>query len=72
MDIINLDIDLNQIVNIDVSLDEIIDSINNCSMKGRWNYIAKIISKVELNINNLSDSERQIIKDYLQRKLDIF
>ena len=72
MKTINVELRLDQKVDIDVRLDDVIDGINGCEMKRRWNYIALILNNVQLNLSNLSDEQRVIIKKYLTDKLSLF
>ena len=44
---INVELRLDHKVNIDVRLDDVIDGINSCEMKRRWNYIALILNDVQ-------------------------
>jgi len=72
MKTINVELRLDQKVDIDVRLDDVIDGINSCEMKRRWNYIALILNDVQLNLSNLTDEQRAIIKKYLTDKLSLF
>jgi hypothetical protein len=72
METISAEIRLDHKVDIDVRLDDIIDAINSCEMKRRWNYIALIINDIKLNSSDLTDEQRVIIKKYLTEKLSLF
>jgi hypothetical protein len=72
MKTINVELRLDQKVDIDVELDDVIDGINSCEMKRRWNYIALILNDVQLNLSNLTNEQRAIIKKYLTDKLSLF
>ena len=56
----------------DVINDYYINGINDCEMKRRWNYIAQIINGVQLNLSDLTDEQKAIIKKYLSDKLVLF
>ena len=56
----------------DVRLDDVIDGINECEMKRRWNYIAQIINGVQLNLSDLTEEQKAIIKKYLTDKVSLF
>lgn len=72
METINVELNLNHKIDIDVRLDDVIDGINDCEMKRRWNYIAQIINGVQLNLSDLTDEQKAIIKKYLTDKLALF
>lgn len=72
METINVELRLDHKVDIDVRLDDVIDGINSCEMKRRWNYIALIINDVQLNLSDLTDEQKAIIKKYLNDKLSLF
>jgi hypothetical protein len=72
METINVELRLDHKVDIDVRLDDIIDGIYSCEMKRRWNYIALILNDVQLNLSDLTDEQRAIIKKYLTDKLSLF
>lgn len=72
METINIELKLDRKIDIDVRLDDVIDGINNCEMKRRWNYIAQIINGVQLNLSDLSEEQKTIIKKYLIDKLSLF
>ena len=69
---INIELKLDHKIDIDVRLDDIIDGINECEMKRRWNYIALIINDIQLNLSDLTDEQKGIIKKYLTDKLSLF
>ena len=72
METINVELRLDHKVDIDVRLDDVIDGINDCEMKRRWNYIAQIINGVQLNLSDLTAEQKGIIKQYLSDKLVLF
>lgn len=72
METINIELKLDRKIDIDVRLEDVIDGINNCEMKRRWNYIAQIINGVQLNLSDLSEEQKTIIKKYLIDKLSLF
>ena len=72
METINVELRLDHKVDIDIRIDDVIDGINSCEMKRRWNYIALILNDVQLNLSDLTDEQKAIIKKYLNDKLSIF
>jgi hypothetical protein len=72
METINVELVLDHKIDIDVRLDDVIDGINYCEMKKRWNYIALILNDVQLNLHDLTDEQKAIIKKYLTDKLSMF
>ena len=72
METINVELKLDHKIDIDVKLDDVIDGINDCKMKKRWNYIARIINNVQLDLSDLTDEQKEIIKKYLSDKLSFF
>lgn len=72
MQTISVELKLEHKVDIDVRLDDVIDGINSCEMKRRWNYIALILNDVQLNLSELTDDQKELIKNYLTHKLSLF
>lgn len=72
METINVELRLDHKVDIDVRLDDVIDGINSCEMKRRWNYIGQILNDVQLDLSDLTDEQKSIIKKYLTDKLSLF
>ena len=72
METINVELKIDRKIDINVRLDDVIDGINNCEMKRRWNYISQIINGVQLNLSDLTDEQKVIIKKYLTDKLSLF
>ena len=72
METINVKLKLNHKVNVDVRLGDVIDGINDCEMKLRWNYVSQIIKGVQLNLSELTGEQKDIIKKYLADKLSLF
>ncbi|CAN1553325.1 hypothetical protein MCERE19_02261 [Spirosomataceae bacterium] len=72
METINVELKLDHKIDIDVRLGDVIDGINDCEMKRRWSYIAQIINGVQLNLSDLTDEQKVIIKNYLTDKLSLF
>ena len=69
---INVKLRLDHKVDIDVRLDDVIDGINSCEMKRRWNYISLILNDVQLNLSDLTEEQKAIVKEYLTNKLSLF
>ena len=55
-----------------VPIADLIEGINDCGMKKRWNYIAQIINGLELDLAEMTDEQKQIIKNYLVKQISIF
>ena len=72
METINVELKLDHKINIEVRIDDVIDGINDCEMKRRWNYIGQIINGVELKLSGLTDEQKVIIKKYLTDKMSLF
>lgn len=68
----NLEIHIDKKMDFDVDVFDIIDAINNLEMKYRWNYLATIINRIDLNSKDLKDEHKQIVIEYLKNKLEIF
>lgn len=72
METINVELRLDHTIDIDVKIDDLIDGINNCKMKERWNYISLILNDVQLNVSDLTDEQKETVKKYLLDKLSLF
>ena len=72
METINIELKVEKTFDIDVELSDVIYGINDLPMVKRWNYVAQIINAVELDLSDLTDTQKQIIKEFLLIKLAIF
>jgi len=69
---IEVKIKVNNDFYVNVETSEIIDSINEMPITQRWNYVAAIINEIEVSIDELNDEEKAIVKQYLEKKLELF
>jgi len=67
-----VEIHINEHINVDVTIADIIDAINEWPMAKRWVYISQIINGVALNIDDLTEEQREIIIKYLESKILMF
>ena len=67
-----LDVNVNQTVEVNVHVRDLIHSVNELEMVYRWNVIAIIIKKIELNNEPLSDDHKKIIGDFLKEQVKKF
>ena len=67
-----VEIHINEHINVDVTIADIIDAINEWPMAKRWVYISHIINGVALNIDDLTEEQREIIINYLESKILMF
>lgn len=68
---ISVEVLVNKRIDVDVRLDEVIDGINNCEMKRRWNYIAQLLNGISLDATDLTDDQKLIVEGYLENKLSL-
>ena len=72
METISVEIKVEKTIDVDVHLSDVIYGINDLPMKRRWNYVAQIINAIQLDLSELTDEQKQIVKDFLTKKLEIF
>ena len=60
-----LEININKKLTVDIDPNELVQSINLLPIIHRWNFIARMIAQAELNTNDLSDEQKQILKPFL-------
>lgn len=72
METINIELKVEKTFDIDVELSDVIYGINDLPMKKRWNYVSQIINSIQLDLSDLTDEQKQIVKEYLTKKLSIF
>jgi hypothetical protein len=72
MEEIRIEIRIDKTMDVDVRIDEVIDGINQCEMKRRWNYIGQIINQIEVDLSELTDSQKETICNYLKKKIELF
>lgn len=72
MHTINLEIKINDTVQADVEISHLITAINDQPITGRWSYIAEILNGINTDISELTPAQRDIVKKFLQSKLELF
>jgi hypothetical protein len=72
MDSIEVEVRINETVMVDVNLDEIIRAIAAKTELNRWNYAAKILNETTLNLEDMSEEHKEVIKKFLTKKLELF
>jgi RNase adaptor protein for sRNA GlmZ degradation len=69
---IEVEVKINQTANVMIDIALVIDAINNLELKHRWNYVAQILSKLQLNLSELDSSQKIIIRRFLENRLELF
>jgi len=72
METIEIEVKIDQKVDVHVPIDEVIEGINEAPMTRRWNYIARLINGVQMDLSDTTDEQKAIIKKYLTDKLLLF
>lgn len=72
MDKISIEVRIDQRIDTDVDVSDVIQSINEAPMKRRWNYISQMLNGVHLELSDVTDEQKEIIKKYLKNKLSLF
>ena len=65
MEKINIELKIEKTIDVDVELDDIIWGINDLPIKKRWNHVAKIINAIQLDLSELTDGQKLLIKEFL-------
>jgi len=69
---IEVEVKINQTANVMIDIALVIDAINNLELKHRWNYVAQILSKLQLNLSELDSSQKIILRRFLENRLEMF
>lgn len=72
MDKINVEVEVREKVNIEVDIYDVINSMNLIPMKDRWNLISIILRQVQVDLIGMEESQKEIIKEYLKSKTELF
>ena len=72
MKTLEIEIHIDKKIDVDIRLDEIVDAINDCEIKKRWDYIAQILNAVQLSLSDLTEEQKSVVKKYLNDKLLLF
>ena len=72
MEKIEVELHVDRKFDIEVEIGDVLDAINALPMKRRWNYIAFILNGCSVDLSDLTDDQKQIIKKYLNDKLTLF
>lgn len=72
METIDIEVRIDRKVDVTIHIEDVIEGINEVQMKKRWNYIAQIINGVQIDLSDLTDEQKAIIKKYLTDKLSLF
>lgn len=72
MEKIEVEIKINETVRVDIDIEDVIDAMNELEMKWRWNFIARILNGVQMDLSSMTDEQKNIIKKYLTNRLELF
>lgn len=72
METIDIEVKIDRKVDVTIHIADVIEGINEAPMKKRWNYIAQIINGVQLNLSDLTEEQKTIVKNYLKNKVALF
>ena len=72
METIDIEVRIDRKVDVTINIADVIDGMNNVPMKTRWNYIAQIINGVQMDLSDLTEEQKSILKKYLTNKLSLF
>lgn len=72
METISVEIKVEKTIDVDVHLSDVIYGINDLPMVRRWNHVASIINAIQLDLSELTDGQKQLVKEFLTKKLEIF
>lgn len=70
MESIQVPVQVNQEVVATVDISDVIEAINELPMARRWNYVASLLNHALAEQHTLTDSQKELIKKWLQGKLD--
>lgn len=71
-DTINIDFLVHQTFNTSIEIGVVVDSINELPLVQRWNFLAKLLNKLHPELDELTDSQKELIKTWLEKQLAFF
>ncbi len=71
MDTIEIEVKINTTIDVPLDIGLIINQINVMPTR-RWNVIANILNGIESPITELNEEQREIIKKFLARKIELY
>ena len=72
MDTIEIEVKVNTTIDVPLGIGFIINQINVMPITRRWNVIANILNGIESPITELNDEQREIIKMFLAKKIELY
>ena len=72
MDTIEIEVKINTTIDVPLDIGLIINQINVMPITRRWNVIANILNGIESPITELNEEQREIIKKFLARKIELY
>jgi hypothetical protein len=72
MESIEVEVRIEKLVDVEVSISDVIDAINDLSIRRRWAYVAKLIGKITVGLEGLTEEEKETVQKYLKEKLELF
>ncbi len=72
MDGIKVQVEINKKIEIAIDPDLILDQINIMPLTQRWDYVANFLSCIEVRIDELSSTNKEVVRKYLKSKLELF
>lgn len=67
---VTIEIDVQQKMDVDVHLSDIVYGINELPMPRRWNYVAELLNKINVDTDELTKEQKELVKKYLTTKLN--
>jgi hypothetical protein len=72
MENITIDVRVDRTIEVNVGIADLIQGINDTPMKSRWNSVSQVLNGVQLSLSELTDNQKEIVKNYLISKLSLF
>lgn len=69
---IELEVKINQRLDVKFDGSELIEAINQLPEVERWNYLGQILNELELQTDNLTKEQKDLVKSFLTKKLSLF
>lgn len=72
MEMVQIELHINRRLDTEVHVCDIIAAINNLEIPRRWSCISQIISGLEGDLTDLTESQKEIVRTFLEKKLELF
>lgn len=72
MESIEVSVNIHQQVTVDIEIYDVLSAINDLPITKRWSYLGTIMNQLKLDLSDLTEDQKEIVKKFLEANLLLF